>query len=75
MPKRSKTIQFSVTNEEAREVIEHYARVKGFHSASNLARFATIQYMSRYPLPSQTPQNGPESIDSANGGKTTGPVE
>ncbi len=42
------TIQFTVTPERRKE-IEEYAREKGFRTASDLARYATVQHMRRYP--------------------------
>ena len=44
----SKTISFTVT-EEQRYDMDSYAHEKGFRTASDLARYATIQHMRRYP--------------------------
>jgi hypothetical protein len=43
---KRKAISFVVDDKEK---IQRYAKEKGFENASALARFATIQYMNRYP--------------------------
>ncbi len=44
----SKTIQFSVGEKKHQEMVAH-AEQKGFRTASDLARYATVQHMRRYP--------------------------
>ena len=44
----SKTVSFTVT-EEQRAALDAYALEKGFRTASDLARYATIQHIRRYP--------------------------
>lgn len=44
-----KTIQFTV-DETQREMIDAYAKAKGFDTASNLARVAIFAYIARSPI-------------------------
>jgi hypothetical protein len=48
MPKR-KPITFTV-DENQKEEIQHYAKTKGFDTASNLARMAIFAYMRKNAL-------------------------
>ncbi len=54
----SRTIQFSVGEKKHQEIVA-YAEEKGFRTASDLARYATVQHMRRYPLSGKAKkQNG-----------------
>ncbi len=54
----SQTIQFSVGEKKHQEIVA-YAEEKGFRTASDLARYATVQHMRRYPLSGKAKkQNG-----------------
>ena len=46
---KQKTVQFTVSPERGRE-IEHYAQEKGFRTSADLARYALVQHMKRYPV-------------------------
>jgi Arc/MetJ-type ribon-helix-helix transcriptional regulator len=43
----SRTVSFTVS-EELRRKMDSYAAEKGFRTASDLARYATVQHMKRY---------------------------
>ena len=43
------TIQFSVDPDE-KEYFEAFAKKRGFRRASDMARFALHQYVTRYPV-------------------------
>lgn len=45
-------VEISMTEEQKQEW-QKYADAKGLKTASNLIRFAVVQYMTRYPLKSQ----------------------
>lgn len=45
-------VEISMSDEQKKEW-QNYAEVKGLKTASNLIRFAVVQYMTRYPLKSQ----------------------
>lgn len=46
---KKKTISYSV-EPKIKKQIDHYARVKGFVTASAMSRIAIMAYMSRTPL-------------------------
>ena len=46
-----KFIQFSIEPDE-KEYFDAFARKRGFHKASDMARFALHQYVTRYPVKS-----------------------
>ena len=52
-------ISFSVTDEQS-AAAQEYAVKKGYGRASNLARVAMIQMMSRYPKAGRHAVDGPE---------------
>lgn len=58
-------ISFSVTDEQAAEA-QAYAEKKGLRRASNLARFAMFQMMSRYP---KTGRHASDDPEHGNGGE------
>ena len=43
----SRTVSFTVTD-ALRQEMDSYAAEKGFRTASDLARYATVQHMKRY---------------------------
>ncbi len=49
-------ISFSV-DEEQKQSIKEYAKLKGFHTPANLARMALFSYMTRNPIKNKKPHN------------------
>jgi hypothetical protein len=52
MGKKSPTIEFSVDARQKAEILL-FCSIRGFAKPADLARFATAQYMRRYPLKSE----------------------
>jgi len=61
--KKRPTIRFSIDPEQ-KEFIDHYAKVKGFDNASNLARMALFNYMARNRVNSKTKRHSATACTS-----------
>lgn len=46
---KKKSISYSV-DEELKSRIDHYAKIKGYETASAFSRIAVVQHMRRHPL-------------------------
>ena len=67
-------ISFSVSDEQAAEA-QAYALAKGYGRASNLARVAMIQMMSRYPKTGRHATDAPEGAHGAESQRGVHPSE
>ena len=69
---KKRTISFSVTAEEYADICEN-AIEKGLDRPSTLAKMATMQYMSRYPIRGRiSKKNAPAGQECTDGADNAG---